>query len=217
MRLIIWSYCFIILTFRTAFSGLAERLSNLQGTARSWVHFSCDHGLPMFHESWVVLEFWKTARLHYTMIRMVGKFNQSHHHVDSCAIKDTIHMQHPTMGLCWRGDRQNPFVEHEGHLSGIVETFIGEFCWSWSVDEVGTRKDDRSPKAWVAKDRCSDRSPKVPRQRVRAEKAREDEEGTGWKVGRAHLCNYRVPLNIFWNRLVELARIVIKHPDSSSS
>jgi len=39
-------------------------------------------------------------------------------------------MQHPTMGLCWRGDRQNPFVEHEGHLSGIVETFIGEFCWS---------------------------------------------------------------------------------------
>jgi hypothetical protein len=48
-------------------------------------------------------------------------------------------MQHPTMGLFWRGDPQNPLEEHEGHFSGIVETFVGEFCRSRSVDEVGTR------------------------------------------------------------------------------
>ena len=38
----------------------------------------------MVHETWV-LEFWKTARLHYSMIQMAGKLNQSHHRVDSCA------------------------------------------------------------------------------------------------------------------------------------
>lgn len=42
MRLIIWSCCFIILTFLTAFSGSVEKLLSLQGMVRSWVHFSCD-------------------------------------------------------------------------------------------------------------------------------------------------------------------------------
>jgi len=108
--------------------------------------------------------------------------------------KDTIHMQHPTMGLWWRGDPQNPHVEHEGHFSGIVETFIGEFFRSWSVDEVGTRKDTRSAKAWVAKDPCSDRSPKVPWQMVRAEMVCKMKGDLLKRTGLLHLTHWHVGL-----------------------